>query len=94
MDDYISREAVIKTLERMCLGCPCDRTLCGKCAANTFKRQVMEMPAADVRPVVHAHWIEEEGCQICSNCGEEHEWIDYRAPFCDNCGVDMREATK
>lgn len=34
-------------------------------------------------------WIEEDGVQICSNCGEEHEWVDYRAPFCDQCGAIM-----
>lgn len=39
----------------------------------------------------HAHWIEyDDGdVQVCSNCGEEHEWGDYRAPFCDNCGAIM-----
>ncbi len=30
------------------------------------------IPTADVRPVVHGHWIEEQGFQICSECGEEH----------------------
>lgn len=27
--------------------------------------------------------------QICSNCGEEHEWDAYRASFCDTCGAKM-----
>jgi len=92
MDDYISREAVIKTQERMCLGCPCDRTLCGKCAANTFKRQVMEMPAADVRTVVHAHWIEVDGVietySECSACGYHTQDDKY---FCPWCGARMDE---
>ena len=37
------------------------------------------------------HWIENDGYQICSNCGEEHCWEDYRASFCDCCGADMRQ---
>ncbi len=39
----------------------------------------------------HAHWIEDGDFQICSNCGEEHEWGDYRAPYCDTCGHKMDE---
>lgn len=47
------------------------------------------IPAADVAPVRHGHWIEEDGCQICSECGEEHEWDEYRAAYCDVCGARM-----
>ena len=39
--------------------------------------------------VVHGHWIEDGETQICSNCGEEHEWLDYRATYCDTCGALM-----
>ena len=48
-------------------------------------------PAADVAPVRRGRWIEEDGIQICSECGEEHEWEDYRAPYCDTCGAKMAE---
>lgn len=44
---------------------------------------------AALLPEVHGRWIEEGDIQICSNCGEEHEWQDYRAPYCDNCGARM-----
>ena len=46
---------------------------------------------ADVNLVVHAHWIEENDgtVQICSNCGEEHEWQEYRATYCEDCGARM-----
>ncbi len=47
------------------------------------------LPAADVAPVKHGHWIEEQDIQICSECGEEHSWQDYRASYCDNCGAKM-----
>lgn len=40
-------------------------------------------------------WITyENGVVVCSNCGEEHEWIDYRASFCDNCGADMSQTVR
>lgn len=48
-------------------------------------------PAADVTPVRRGRWIEEDGIQICSECGEEHEWEDYRAPYCDTCGAKMNK---
>ena len=50
-----------------------------------------KFPAADVAPVRRGRWIEEDGIQICSECGEEHEWEDYRAPYCDTCGAKMAE---
>ena len=48
-----------------------------------------EIPAADVAPVRRGHWIEGNGFQICSVCGEEHEWDEYRATYCDVCGAEM-----
>ena len=50
-----------------------------------------EIPAADVAAVQRGRWIEENGIQICSECGEEHEWEDYRAPYCDTCGARMNK---
>lgn len=49
------------------------------------------MRADDANSVIHAHWIEDGDYQICSNCGEEHEWGDYRASYCDVCGAKMDE---
>ena len=50
-----------------------------------------EIPAADVAAVQRGRQIEENGIQICSECGEEHEWEDYRAPYCDTCGARMNK---
>lgn len=54
---------------------------------------VRSLPPADVRPVVHGHWIDYDddyGAYSCSVCGEnapeDTEW-----PFCPYCGADMRE---
>ena len=56
-----------------------------------MENAINSIPAADVAPVRRGRWIEEDGIQICSECGEEHEWEDYRAPYCDTCGAKMAE---
>ncbi len=48
-----------------------------------------KLPAADVRPERHGQWIEDGDYQICSECGEEHAWEDFRASYCDVCGAKM-----
>ena len=31
-------------------------------------------------------------CGHCNEvCSEEHEWEDYRAPYCDTCGAKMNK---
>lgn len=38
-------------------------------------------------PVKHGVWITyDDGLTVCSNCGEEHEWDDFRPSYCDTCG--------
>ena len=58
---------------------------------SDIKKAIIRQPIADVAEVVHAHWIEENDgtVQICSNCGEEHEWQEYRATYCEDCGARM-----
>lgn len=71
-------------------------------ADNRMRKILLALPAADVRPVVKAHWtdrrtIEHDGEWYCSNCGNEvticmcgkDKTRSY--PFCPNCGADMRE---
>lgn len=96
--DYISRERALDTQERMCRGCPIDRTSCDKCAVTTFARQLREIPAADVRPVVHSRWIYHEDdygdYYECANCHDEYVVYegDMTWKICPTCGADMREA--
>lgn len=54
----------------------------------TCKRALMRL-GSYVAPVRHGHWIEDGDCQICSECGEEHCWDEYRAAYCDSCGAKM-----
>ena len=59
-----------------------------------------EMPAADVAPVRHGRWIEQEQCgeslYSCSACGTE--WVTIEGTpkengmdFCPHCGAKMDE---
>lgn len=88
--EYIEREEVIKILEHYdlssgsTLGCHSGAI---ECAIFAIKM----LPAADVVPVRSGRWIEEDGIQICSECGEEHDWENYRAPYCDTCGAKMNK---
>jgi len=60
---------------------------------------IEKLPAADVRPVVHGHWIYEEpngankfkGAYWCDQC---HQPEFYKRNYCPNCGADMREQPK
>lgn len=61
---------------------------------NNFLDLVDFAPTLDYELVVHAHWIEDDDCQICSNCGEEHCWAEYRASYCEDCGAKMDEEVK
>lgn len=65
----------------------------GTCDWGFGRRNIQEIiagvPAADVEPVRRGYWKEEDGLQICSECGAEHEWETYRASYCDVCGVEM-----
>lgn len=60
-------------------------------------------PAADVEPVIHAHWIVDDEFLVCSHCGEEYLAGDTRGEvefllehgdvhkFCHGCGAKMDE---
>ena len=43
----------------------------------------------DAVEVVHGRWIKDGDVVVCSNCGEEHAWDEYRATYCEDCGAKM-----
>ena len=52
---------------------------------------IINLPAADVKPVVRGRWIDTDNYYQrwkCSVCGNHTR--DARPPFCPNCGADMR----
>ncbi len=78
MAEYIDRENYCENI------CHCGNEHCDRISCPIWKA-----PAADVAPVRHGHWIEDGDYQICSECGEEHCWDEYRAAYCDSCGAKM-----
>jgi hypothetical protein len=104
--EYIEREAAIAVIYGQHVG---GKEACENARPNTYGADLREIvadiediPAADVRPVVHGHWIgtkeaEEMGdimkeftCSVCGCC----EWDCTESEsfnFCPNCGADMRE---
>lgn len=47
---------------------------------------------AGYRKQVQGVWkTESNGVVVCSNCGEEHEWDDYRPSYCEDCGARMKD---
>ena len=51
-----------------------------------------EAKAADVAPVIHAHWIRYPDCGVtkCSNCGWSIEEC-WDSDYCPHCGAQMDE---
>lgn len=90
MSEYISREAALRANCYFCSVHLKDDSPCDEKCADYMK--FMEIPAADVRPVVRGKWIDhQEGRWIyakCSECGTVH---DVKSNFCPSCGADMRE---
>ena len=88
--DYIEREAAKRALRIWITECVID----GDTESADRFRDCIDLldslDAADVAPVRHGEWIEDEsGYQICSNCGDEHYWDEYRATYCESCGAKM-----
>lgn len=66
--------------------------------AKYFYDQIKAMPPADVKPVVHGHWIiptviNSRAFNIphCSVCGEVPCGVDEHTKYCPNCGTEMDE---
>lgn len=95
MAEYIDREL---TLAKMMLA----YTLL---QSDYLKKTIDAIPAADVAPVVHAHWVEYPECLkypnaynddhiVCSACKECFSVLDNdteRFNYCPNCGAKMDE---
>ena len=48
------------------------------------------VPAADVKPVIHAHWYVDDGCAYCSNCRNNFKKaILKEAKYCPMCGAQI-----
>ena len=85
MPEYIEREAAIKELMN---DAPEQVGYSREDAADCIRY----MDAADVAPVIHAHWIRYPDCGVtkCSNCGWSIEEC-WDSDYCPNCGAQMDE---
>ena len=86
MGECIEREAVVNNLELLAR------------YEDRFRQSVIlgivetirTMEAADVAPVVHAQWIEDEsGIIICPECKRGYNLIAKYTHYCPNCGAKM-----
>ena len=84
MNDYISREAVIKKAMRYEVGGY-------RTAPIVLLKDVIDLPAADVKPVVRGKWLDMESDHSFQKCSECGELSCCRSNFCPDCGADMRE---
>ena len=88
MDEYIKREEALMKLMQ------------DGCSAKNLQ-SISDMPAADVAPVIHAHWIEQEDGNLdtyytCSSCKEDFDLIagtpcENLYNYCPSCGAKMDE---
>lgn len=82
-----------------CVGCDFFDEQDSWCSGELFGVQIMDAPAENVAPVVHAHWIDVDANDPfllhgkCSHCGYE-QWIRSDLRFCPNCGAKMDEKGK
>jgi rubrerythrin len=106
MDEYIDREAAKKMHCDICM----EKFVCYREKESCPERRAFDrIPAADVRPVVHGKWIEQEewtgveafgikemvvGSWKCSVCGFLVDVSEGDFHYCPNCGADMREEKK
>lgn len=82
-EEFISRTEALKDFE----SCNAENP---NWTPQRVKTLLLRQRTADAAPIVYGVWLEEDGMQICSNCGEEHEWDDSRASYCEDCGAKMR----
>ena len=96
MDEYIRREDAIKCIEGQCV----DGKMWGNeesewtlIEAYSAIDNLMEIPPADVAPVVHGCWIEKpflmRTSRFCSKCGDNFGMPHGVYRYCPNCGAKM-----
>ena len=76
--EYIEREALVERLKKE--ECDCE-----------WLWAILDIPAADVVPVRHGHWVKEKSdvlihwhCSVCKNC---YYLDEPNANYCPNCGA-------
>ena len=93
MAEYIEFEATKQAIDRMRSVYHRARNYNAVSAIdNVFGEIVDEVPAADVAPVIHAHWIRQDESFTrfkCSNPKCSAENFSGFENYCPNCGAKM-----
>lgn len=83
MAEYLERETAVMRLMQ------------DGCSAKNVQ-SIMELPAADVAPVVHGRWAHDGQrvrCGVdwwhCSNCGSLASGVEIKFRYCPHCGARM-----
>lgn len=90
-NDYIRREDAV---DAICSECTVDKpTTCSTIIkGDNWCEEVhilLNLPPADVIPVVHAYWRDTGSGQECSACKEIQYGYDTGRHYCPNCGAKM-----
>lgn len=91
MNEYIERERALSLIDGIGSYTYRDEDL------DRAYEAIQDEPAADVAPVIHAHWILERDpdgkpvCYHCSACDSDrhHTSIRIAYKYCPNCGASM-----
>lgn len=96
--EYILTQTILDAFERQFCGY-CPREACAEpCKLHRVNKAILEAPAADVKPVVHAHWevfTDSSGRDDirCSSCKQTPHWtvtdIEAAPLYCPNCGAEV-----
>lgn len=98
MDEYISREAVVRYLKgynEKELNKGGNFGMITSSVLDKAERAISEMPSADVQPVRHGRWVKSatqkhvEVTYECSECQHEAVGEYEKTPFCGRCGARM-----
>lgn len=92
-EKYIKLEDAVDEFQEWLSGAPYWNV-----SGDDAEKILRSIPAADVRPVVHARWLDDptnSTRKVCNHCGILHLIAQYphgSIKYCPNCGADMREA--
>lgn len=102
MDQYISATRILNNIDAALKAVPprangkSERFLTNFVTLGVVKNMIQdEIQHREFRPVVHAHWITEDGTYTdyhnCSSCGNQET---EQSVFCPYCGAIMDEEIK
>ena len=85
----IDADSLLQKVSKMIDYCKSDDKVNGLTALFQVGDSIIDCQTVDAVPVVHGRWIKDGDYVVCSECGEEHAWDEYRAIYCEDCGAKM-----